>query len=371
MTKVTKDMSVVVAESIERGWVAATLLRGAWREDTPPSDASIDAVLFQTLKQTGSLGLIARRLDARSDAVALEARAVWRWQQLHSVVRGRVVARVVQALGSIGIEPVLLKGLAAARHYRVAGVRPTGDIDLLVAPCDLRRAADVVRELGFKRTWSVHPGWIALEGPDGVIDLQVGLWPLSNNEAAHAMRSDESFVVEGVPVRVPQGDLELRFFAIHAVKHGFLRPMWLCDVAAAIETSEHLDWSSIFAGPWPIRSWIAGAIAVAMRLLGLSVPLDVRARCHSSAPWVDPLVLRRWGDGERVVISDGALVEALRGQRSALAALQGIARGWPDPLHVVVHRGWPLDHTVARAAVLFAASERALAIVRYLARAPR
>jgi len=58
--------------------------------------------------------------------------------------------RVLDGLAAAGIEPVLLKG--AALSLTVCpdpGERPSADIDLLLAPAELDRAASVMRDLGF------------------------------------------------------------------------------------------------------------------------------------------------------------------------------------------------------------------------------
>jgi hypothetical protein len=56
--------------------------------------------------------------------------------------------RLQRALASAGIPSVALKGAAlVAAHYPAIGARHVGDLDLLVLPGDVARAADVLREL--------------------------------------------------------------------------------------------------------------------------------------------------------------------------------------------------------------------------------
>ncbi len=357
-------------KAAERGRLAAELLRGIWREDVSSSDVEIDDVLRRTLAQTGGLGLAARRLITHVDPVAIDARATQWWQAREAAAQGRAVVDAVATLRSAGIEPVLLKGLAAARHYPIAGARPSGDVDLLVSPGCLLTSIDVLRDLGYHRkgggTRSSGEPFVTLVGPDAVIDLQTGLWPLDQGEARRALSADASFCLEGVPIRVPPTEVEIRLFAVHAVKHGFLRPIWSCDVAAAIERSPDVPWDVVLAGPWRVRSWIVGAVGVAERLLGMRVPAEVRKHCQGSGAWLEPLVLACWGNGERPGGSGDALVGALVRQHSLSAAIRALLQAWPDGLDELTKREWPLSRALVPTAVLLGAAKSGIGFARHL-----
>ena len=60
-------------------------------------------------------------------------------------------AELVQAFAQAGIDSLLLKGLAVTiSHYRDAGLRAMGDIDLLVRAEDVGEAAEVLQRAGWK-----------------------------------------------------------------------------------------------------------------------------------------------------------------------------------------------------------------------------
>mgnify|MGYP003694491507 CR=1 FL=1 len=59
---------------------------------------------------------------------------------LQAAIHETRIRRVFAELRSADIEPILIKGWAVARAYPQPGLRPYGDIDLIVRPRDLRRA---------------------------------------------------------------------------------------------------------------------------------------------------------------------------------------------------------------------------------------
>lgn len=66
-------------------------------------------------------------------------------------IRTRALLEIHERLAREGIEALVLKGAALAHLiYERPGLRPMSDVDLLVAPADLDRAARVVEELGYK-----------------------------------------------------------------------------------------------------------------------------------------------------------------------------------------------------------------------------
>ena len=61
------------------------------------------------------------------------------------------LGRIMRGLNAAGIQPVILKGAALAfSHYPDPGLRPMGDLDLLVYPADLENAVEIVESLGYR-----------------------------------------------------------------------------------------------------------------------------------------------------------------------------------------------------------------------------
>src|SRR5205823_9972858 len=78
--------------------------------------------------------------------------SAYRLYALYAAINERAIAQLFTLLRSSGVEPLLVKGWAAARLYPERGLRPYGDIDLAVAPGQLRAAEAALRDPGAPRT---------------------------------------------------------------------------------------------------------------------------------------------------------------------------------------------------------------------------
>jgi hypothetical protein len=106
---------------------------------------SVAPLLFHRLREGGQLGAlpaeVARALDERyREATARNLRI------------GAELARILRALAGAGVDTIVLKGAALAETvYRAPGLRLFHDLDLLVRPDDLGRAAAVLAGLGYRQ----------------------------------------------------------------------------------------------------------------------------------------------------------------------------------------------------------------------------
>src|SRR5262245_52556912 len=87
-----------------------------------------------------------------------------KWDALQAEVHKAHIRSAFEAFRSVGIEPILIKGWAAARNYPATHLRRSGDIDLAVAPDSFMRAEGLVRstEVG-KLFIDLHQGLRALD----------------------------------------------------------------------------------------------------------------------------------------------------------------------------------------------------------------
>ena len=164
-------------------------------------------------------------------------------------------------LRAVGVEPLLAKGWAAVRLYPEPGLRPYGDIDLWVRP-------------------EQHPvALAALSGPAGQrcrVDLHDRFAQLDCTWQDVYERSRLEQLGE-VEVRLLGAEDHLRLICIHMLGHGAWRPVWLCDIAAAVESlPEDFDWARCLHGHPRRAQWIVCAIGLARQVLG--------ARCGGGPP---------------------------------------------------------------------------------------
>jgi len=310
-----------------RGRAVGELLAGAWRPRPPApglDPAGLDA-LAPLLLQTGAGGLAWWKI--RGSALAGTApggrlREAFRRQALLAAVHERQLLALLSALRAAGVEPLLVKGYAAARLYPEPALRPYGDIDLLVRPEEAPAAAA-----------ATHP----LRGEGCPVDLHGKLGELGEPE--EVARRAERIPLGETEVRVPGAEDHLRFLCRHLFEHGAWRPLWLCDIGAALEARPAgFDWDYFLAGTR--QDALACALGLAHRLLG--------ARLEGAPPWVGArpvpawltaALLRRWGSGHR---HREPLARAIQARAEVWDSLGG---SWPDPITASAELGAPFDRT--------------------------
>lgn len=225
---------------------------------------------------------------------------------LHARMREAPLARVFAVLREAGIEPILGKGWAVARCYPSPSLRPMGDIDLYVPAADASRAREALRAAG-----------------DSPVDLHAGFAELDDRPAADLLARSECVPIGGETVRVFGPGDHLRLLCLHLLRHGAIRPLWLVDVALALEARPAgFDWPLFLSGePWRTTAATV-ALGLAHSLLGAS--LDGAPFPERAPRWIAPTVLREWGRGR-----------SPHGARTPFA-LERLAR-WPRAIEV----RWP------------------------------
>jgi hypothetical protein len=310
-----------------RGQLVATLLAGSWRRPAPPLHIAPDTLadVASHVVRLGGGALVWRRLHAAGGApcpAAIELRQVYRLQTLDARLHERRIVRAVSLLRAAGIEPLLAKGWAAARIYPEPGLRPYGDVDLWVRPDQYARA---------------HA---ALGGPLGQrcrVDLH-DAFPQLARDWADVYAHSRLEPIGDIEVRLLGAEDHLRLCCLHMLGHGAWRPVWLCDVAAAIESlPSDFDWSRCLEGPPRHADWITSVIGLARDVLGARGADGLLER--PLPRWLPAALLRQWGRPEHFM-STPSMAFALR--RPALA-LQGLWLRWPNPIEATVGVGGPFN----------------------------
>jgi Uncharacterised nucleotidyltransferase len=339
---------------LDRGRRLADALAGAWRETpTPWSPSSTDLSAVAPLLLAGGCGALGwRRLRGPSgrgraaDGAAELLQQAYRLHALENAVHEQQIRQALPLLREAGIEPLLAKGWAAARLYPEPGLRPYGDIDLYVRPEQYRAAQAALRRQ---------------QGPPLPVDLHRGFGDLDEGERDGVFDRSRLAPLADVAVRVPSPEDHLRLLCLHALRHGVARAIWLCDIAAALETRpRELDWEVLLGGGKRTREAIGTAVGLARTVLGADLGTSPAAELAIRGPsWLVPAVLRQWGLGSGWREPMGSF---LRRPQGAFAEL---LRHWPNPIEGTMGvRGpwnaWPrlpfqLAHFVVRGA-LFARS---------------
>jgi hypothetical protein len=293
-----------------------TLLRDSFRA-APVGGMEVSPAALGSAEVSGIEALVRRRLDDAPSNVE-------RFQALEQLRRERWLTEVFTALTAHGIPAVTFKGWALARLYGRPGLRPVGDVDLLVRREDLDHARGV------------------LAGFDGgaEVDVQADLSRyLPDRSTDELLASSLPIELVGGTIRVLAPADHLRLVSLHQLHHGSWRPLWLCDVAVLVEAlPPAFRWSDCLRGSRHLGEGVLALVELARRWLGARP--SVEPPPSQPPEWFERAILRAWARGYRPT------PERLEGL--SLARLPGALRArWPDPLSSTLHLDAPF-HGVPR-----------------------
>lgn len=323
------------------GLLVAALLAGAWRAVPPEltlaeTDLSAAAPL---LVHSGAGALVWRRLRQTAwqqhPAVA-QLQQVYRRYALETAISERDIKNAFALLRAGGVEPVLVKGWAAARSYAEPYLRPLGDIDLCVRP-EQYTAMLAALNSPAGQTYGLN-----MYIDTGRVDPHQGFSKLDDRDAEELYARTRLVQLGETEVRVLSPEDHLRILCVHLLRHGAWRPLWLCDVAAALEARPaDFDWQ-LCLGRNPRRAdWVACALGLAHQLLGARVDdTPIAERAQRLPRWLAPHVLRLWGEVHRDRVHMRIYA------RDPLGAVKELRYHWPDPIEATINvRGalndWP------------------------------
>lgn len=270
-----------------RGTLLCAILAGAWRPTlTSPlniSEQQLDEIA-PLLYGSGGAALgwwQVRQTELSPTSSAEVLHQAYRLQVLQSAIHEEKIKTVFRLLRESSIEPMLVKGWAAASLYPERALRPYGDIDLCVRPSDYKTAAAI------------------LAGPEATgcwVDLHNGFSELKDRTVDQLFERSRLIALDTEQIRVLSGEDQLGLLAVHFLKHGAWRPLWLCDIGAAIESlPTSFDWDICLGRDKKRAGWISCAIGLAHRLLGArqqDLPLSVR---NQRLPdWLIRNILTQW-----------------------------------------------------------------------------
>ena len=323
-----------MSKMLDKAKLIAKVLAGSWRQFPAPleiSPAELDIVSPMLLESgAGALGWKqVSNSNLRTAPAALELEQAHRLHALQSAIHERDIGSALTLLRSADIEPILVKGWAVARLYPDAGLRPYGDLDLCVATNQYHAAGTALKK--------------DVDKPYQV-DLHRGFKTLDHESWDELSARSQLVKLGDVQVRVLCAEDHLRVLCFHFLREGAWRPLWLCDIAVALETRPpDFDWN-LFAGRKDHRrKWFACAIALADRLLGASmdgVPETLRARQLPS--WFLPGVLKEWELRSMSHRHTTPMNSAWRAPAHTLK-LESLRAHWPNAIEATIGVNGPFN----------------------------
>jgi hypothetical protein len=319
-----------------RGDLVAKMLAGAWRKHPPElvlnTEELNEAVPRLLGSGAGALGWWrVRHSDLRASSAALELQESYRFHILRAAFHEQEIKEVIELLNSVGIDPILVKGWAIARLYPEHGLRPYGDIDLCFRPEQYPAALTVLKSPE------------CLKYP---VDLHDGFSKLDDHSADELFARSQLVKLGEVDVRVPGQEDHLRLLCVHLLGHGAFRPLWLCDIAAALESrTASFDWDRCLGGTRRRADWVACTIGLAHQLLRVRVEdMPIAARAKHLPKWLVPHVLKQW---EAPYVANQPQVKYYPEMAHYLGhpsgVLKALRKRWPDPLEATIRLRGPLN----------------------------
>lgn len=311
-------------------WLIARILTGAWRLSPPvlvmtdDEIANVSPLLIGS--GAGSLGWWRLRESERHCAqITAKFQQAFQSNVLRAAMQELFIKRVFTSLQSKGIHPVLIKGWAVGQFYAQPALRYSGDLDLVVKPGQTRLAAETVMR-NPKDYW-FH------------VDIHEDFSKFGESDTENLYANTEMIQLDDVAVRVLRPEDHLRLLSAHLLRHGAWRPLWLCDIAAAVENRPaNFDWERCLGADKRRARWVTCVVGLAHKLLGAKIDDAPIAREAKRLPkWLVPSVLRQWEKPYAWEHEAFPLMATHLRHPSALPA--ALRRRWADPIRATVNVG--------------------------------
>lgn len=306
-----------------KGSLVAEVLAGSWRSSNyPPLTIDRDGLQEVTplLCKSGAAALAWRRIKDTPLATSPAGetlRDTYRHQALRSSVHEQQVEKAFRLLREAGVDAFLVKGWAAAILYEQDDLRPAGDIDVCVRPQHFNKAL------------------AALTDSECSTDVHTSLGEIVERSFDELLARSRTVPLGAEAVRTLCTEDHLALLCIHLLKHGGWRPLWLCDIAAAIESlPPHFNWDICLGKHEQRARWIACTFGLAERLLQADLRQVPLSRDHLRVPqWITETVLYHWSrlfPGDVRPMRSAQLMSVTLRERENI--LKGILERWPDPI---------------------------------------
>lgn len=309
-----------------QGELVASALRGSWRAgDLPPFDLlepELDRIA-PLLMGSGAASLgwrVVNRSPLRESSSGELLHQAYRLQLLQAEIQQQKIEKVFRLLRQASVDAILAKGWAAAGLYPDRTLRPYGDIDICVRSGDQQAVSEL---------------FSSPQGSDCGIDLHRNFSEIGNRTVEELFSRSQVRRVGEEEIRVLGDEDHVALLCIHLLKHGAWRPLWLCDVAAAMESpSATFDWELCLGRDAIRASWIQSALGLAHRLLEASTEkLPLKMRTLPVPEWLVDHVLQQWSNPyaryQSPMNHPVPMADVLRRPSSLI---DGLRQRWPNPI---------------------------------------
>lgn len=248
-----------------------------------------------------------------------------RWNLIQFKLQEHKIVKTFELFREHNIEPVLIKGWAAARNYPDREARVFVDTDICVAPADFGKAQKVLDGIRARNL---------------TVDLHSGLRHLDTVEWNNLFANTELIREGEVGVRLLRPEDHLRILCVHWLNDGGARKERLWDIFYAVENRPYgFDWDRCLnVVDEKRRKWIICAIGLAHKYLGLELgDTPVAAEAELIPKWLVRAVEKEWADDVRLK----PLQSCLSDRKEFFLQLK--KRFPPNPIQATIETGGKFD----------------------------
>lgn len=205
-----------------------------------------------------------------------------RWSLLQRKAAEVRALKAFSIFRSHGVEPVLIKGLAAARFYPISRTRESIDMDLAVSAADFKAADAIAR---------------SAEMTGLAVDLYRELRHLDTVAWDDLFANSQLLEFEAGNIRVLRPEDHLRVLAVHWLTDGGANKERLWDIYYMIQNrADDFDWDRFLnVVDARRRRWLTCAVGLANRYLGLDLAgTPVEGDACDIPDWVIKTVEGEW-----------------------------------------------------------------------------
>jgi hypothetical protein len=198
----------------------------------------------------------------------------FRWSLLQSKAHEQRIGRAFSLFREAGIEPVIIKGWAAASFYPKDRVRLATDTDLAVAAAD------------FERAWQIAESEAAV---GLAIDLHRELRHLDTVGWADLFANSQTVETEFGQFRILRPEDHLRVLCVHWLTDGGSSRERLWDIYYAVANrGADFDWDRFLGVVSAVRQrWMICTLGLARHFLGLDLTdTPIESEAADLPPWL-------------------------------------------------------------------------------------
>ena len=244
-----------------------------------------------------------------------------RWSLIHYKLQEHRLIKTFELFRKYNIEPILIKGWAAANNYPRKEERLFIDIDICVAPGDFKNARATLAEC---------------KKEDLPVDLHNGLRHLDTVEWDNLFENTQLVKVQETNIRVLRPEDHLRVLCVHWLNDGGAVKERLWDIYYAVENrAPNFDWDRCLKTvDRKRRKWVVCAIGLAHLYLGLDLKnTPIAAETKQIPKWIIKTVEKEWADENRLK----SLVTTLSNREEFFRQLK--KRFSPNPIQATIEVG--------------------------------